>query len=119
MDIAMQQPENNVTGTGTDELRSSVRFPLSLSIHVITESNGKLVAQTQNISSGGVLFDVNETLCVGSRVEFQIDMPAGILGTPDDVAVQCIGRVVRCSGAREQKEVAAVIDDYCFERFSR
>lgn len=115
MNTVSQQPEIN----GTDELRSSVRFPLSLPIHVITASNGRLIAQTQNISSGGVLFEVNESLPVGSRVEFQIDLPAGILGTPGDVAVQCIGRVVRCSGTDNKIEIAAVIDDYCFERFSR
>jgi PilZ domain len=102
---------------GTDELRGSVRFPLTLPIHVITDHNSRLLATTQNISSGGVLFDVGEPISVGSRVEFQIDMPAKVLGTPTDVAVQCIGRVVRCLNKKNQNEVAVVIDDYCLERF--
>ena len=113
MNIVMHELETN----GTDELRSSVRFPISLPIHVITERNERLLARTQNISSGGVLFDLRESMNVGSRVELQIDMPAHVLGTPTDVAVQCIGRVVRCLSKNNQNEVAVVIDDYCLERF--
>jgi len=44
-------------------------------------------------------------------------MPAQVLGTPTDVAVQGIGRVVRCMQKDGQNEVAVVIDDYCLERF--
>jgi PilZ domain len=100
----------------TDELRSSVRFPLELPIEVMTESTGVLRARTQNISSGGVLFDVEGKLKVGSRVEFRIDMPGGVLGTGQDVVVSCVGRVVRCQEVAGKTEAAVVIDEYSFER---
>ncbi len=98
------------------ELRSSVRFPLRLPIEVATPTEGSLQAETQNISSGGVLFDVDQELAIGSRVEFRIAMPAHILGTPTDVVVKCVGRVVRCSNANPRMQVAAVIDEYRFVR---
>ena len=113
----MNSVTHGLEPNGTDELRGSVRFPISLPIHVITDRNERLLATTQNISSGGVLFDVDESITVGSRVELQIDMPAQVLGTPTDVAVQGIGRVVRCMHKGGQNEVAVVIDDYCLERF--
>jgi hypothetical protein len=113
MNSTLQEQESQ----GTDELRSSVRFPLILPIQVVTESNERILARTQNISAGGVLFDAAERLPVGSRVEFQIEMPAMVLGTPGNIAVQCIGRVVRCLPAEQHNEVAVVIDDYCFQRF--
>ncbi len=114
LDTTMNSLTNSLSGT--EELRGSVRFPLSLLIHIITEGNTKLLARTQNISSGGVLFEAEASLIVGSRVEFQIEMPAEVLGTTSNVAVQCIGRVVRCLSSGDHMEVAAVIDDYCFER---
>lgn len=98
------------------ELRSSVRFPLRLPIEVETPTAGSLQAQTQNISSGGVLFDMDQGLSIGSKVEFRIAMPAQILGTPTDVIVRCVGRVVRCSNADTRVQVAAVIDEYRFVR---
>lgn len=98
------------------ELRSSVRFPLRLPIEVETPTAGSLRAETQNISSGGVLFDMELGLSIGSKVEFRIAMPAHILGTPTDVIVRCVGRVVRCSNADTHAQVAAVIDEYRFVR---
>jgi len=53
---------------------------------------------------------------VGSRIEFNISLPASVLGTPNDVNVQCVGRVVRCSEEGPRRAVAAVIDEYRFER---
>ena len=107
------EPEN------VDELRSSVRFPLRLPIELTTDSEEVVRAQTQNISSGGVLFDVDQNLAVGSKVEFSIAMPGMILGTPSDVIVKCIGRVVRSHNAEGRAQVAAVIDEYRFQRTSR
>ena len=55
-------------------------------------------------------------MAVGSRIEFNISLPAAVLGTPNDVNVQCVGRVVRCSDEGSRRAVAAVIDEYRFER---
>lgn len=97
------------------EMRNSVRFPLRLPVEVKTEQMD-VHAETQNISAGGVLMEVERDLPVGSTIEFTIAMPAEILGLGKDVLVNCVGRVVRCFPDGGGKAVAAVIDDYRFER---
>jgi PilZ domain len=97
------------------ELRSSVRFPIKLPVSVSTEG-APHEAQTTDISAGGVLFEVDRDMTVGSSVTFRIAMPAAVLGTPKDVVVSCAGRVVRCTDSDGRKSVAAVIDEYHFER---
>jgi len=41
-------------------------------------------------------------------------MPGAVLGTPKDVLVHCLGRVVRCSISQTQYLAAATIDEYRF-----
>jgi hypothetical protein len=99
------------------ELRSSVRFPIKLPIAVNAErAEEQHAAETTDISAGGVLFNVDADMAVGSAITFKIAMPASVLGTPSDVLVNCVGRVVRCSEEGNRKAVAAVIDEYRFER---
>lgn len=100
----------------TDELRSSVRFPIKLPVAITTDSLQEHQAETENISAGGVLFTVDAEMAPGSKIEFAIAMPANVLGTTCDVMVKCVGRVVRCAEEGERKSVAAVIDEYRFDR---
>jgi hypothetical protein len=72
-------------------------------------------------------------LAVGSNIEFDITLPAKVLGTPGDVEVHCTGRVVRKDGAaaaagansnstskrKKKNGVACVIDQYKFIRKSK
>ena len=97
------------------ELRTSVRFPLRLPI-AITTSGEEHLAETQDISAGGVLFHLESEMTVGSPIEFRISMPAAVLGASTDVLVTGLGRVVRCSVEGERRAIAAVIDEYRFER---
>lgn len=97
------------------EMRSAVRFPLKLKISV-KGASGEHEAETRNISSGGVLFDVDGDVQVGTNIEFSIAMPADVLGAPNDVLVNCMGRVMRCDPQDGRTAVAAVIDEYRFER---
>lgn len=98
-----------------DELRSSVRFPLKLPVEVRAETNG-VSGETEDISAGGVLFYMDTELEIGSMIDFSISMPANVLGTATDVIVKCTGRVVRCSKHGDRTAVAAVIDEYHFDR---
>jgi len=99
-----------------EDLRSATRFPVKLPVEVRAEEAAKLTAETKDISAGGVLFYVEASMAVGSRIEFSISLPAAVLGTPSDVTVLCVGRVVRCSEEGSRRAVAAVIDEYRFER---
>ena len=103
-------------GTAVADSRSSVRFPLKLPITVRTADAREYFAETADISAGGVLFHTKVALEVGTVIRFRIVLPAAVLGTDTDVLVNCTGRVVRSADEREKKAVAAVIDEYCFER---
>ena len=96
-------------------MRSAVRFPLKLPIAVKT-SLEEHQAETKDISAGGVLFNIDADMSIGSTIEFTISMPAQVLGSPNDVLVNCVGRVVRCAQDGGRRSVAAVIDEYRFER---
>ena len=99
------------------ELRSATRFPIKLPIAVKTgEQTSQMTSETADISAGGVMFHFEQEIEIGSQINFRIAMPASVLGTPNDVMVSCVGHVVRCNNENGKKAVAAVIDEYRFER---
>lgn len=97
------------------ELRGAVRFPVKLPISVMVEGE-QHKAETFNMSAGGMLFHLDSDMQVGSNIEFQIAMPAAVLGSATDVLVTGSARVVRCDTEGERRAIAAVIDEYRFER---
>jgi hypothetical protein len=95
--------------------RQTHRFPLQLPV-AVTEKKLAGKTETENISSGGVMFYVNEDVDIGATIAFTICMPAKVLGAPKDVTLKCKGRVVRCDRVKRRRAVAVVIDEYEFER---
>ena len=102
-------------GSQVGDMRSAVRFPLRLPVAVKVEA-AERTAETGDISAGGVLFYVDENMAVGSSIEFSIVMPAQVLGAEVDVQVKCEGRVVRSFDEDGRHAIAAVIDEYRFQR---
>jgi len=99
-----------------NELRSSVRFPIRLPLEIV-HGERQHDAETKNISATGVLFSMEQGLEIGSSIAFKMNMPGGVLGSPNDVIVNCTGRVVRCSNEHDDRvDVAAVIEEYSFDR---
>ena len=99
------------TATATDQVRTAVRFPMKLSLKVTTP-DGNIDAMTENISANGILFTADKLPPVDSRIEFTIQMPAAVMGTPEDLLIQCIGRVVRHQFHGDEGQAAAIIDEY-------
>jgi PilZ domain-containing protein len=118
----------------SEEARTGKRFPLELPIKIHGKS-GDDSATTGNMSAAGVYIMADIDLAVGSNIEFDITLPAKVLGTPGDVEVHCTGRVVRkdaggaaaAAGAnanstskrKKKSGVACVIDQYKFIRKSK
>ena len=109
------------------EARTGKRFPLELPIR-IRQKKGTSVGKgtTADMSASGVYIQDNTDLAVGSSIEFDITLPAKVLGTPDDVEVRCTGRVIRkethaksAKGRKKRNGVACVIDQYKFIRKSK
>ena len=96
---------------GENPVRTAVRFPMRLAIHVLTEQ-GELDAVTENISANGLLFICDRLPAIDSRIEFTIAMPSAIMGSATDVTIHCIGRVVRHYQQDGELKAAAVIDEY-------
>jgi hypothetical protein len=95
------------------EVRCSVRFPLSLPV-VLSLGQKEYAAVTRDISSSGALFGIDCALPLGMEIQFSLRMPSDVLGTPRDVLVQCVGRVVRCCLSQSQYLAATTIDEYQF-----
>lgn len=106
------------------EARTGKRFPLELPIR-IREKQGTAEGRgtTSDMSAAGVYIQANTDIEVGSPIEFDITLPAKILGTAADVEVHCTGRVVRKEadaksgkGKKKKNGLACVIDQYKFIR---
>ena len=104
------------------EARTGKRFPLELPIKIHKESeSGEAKGTTENLSAAGVYIRADAALEIGSPVEFEITLPPEVTGAPENVVIQCKGRVVRTdpSGSSpDGKGVACVIDSYEFVRNS-
>jgi hypothetical protein len=101
--------------TPYSDVQGAPRFPLELPVSL--KSGGQeALATTQNISANGVLFQVDADMPVGSRVEFTISVPADVVGSDNDVRLDCRGRVVRKYDSGDRHGVGVVIDEYHLER---
>ncbi|HVG26599.1 MAG TPA: PilZ domain-containing protein [Acidobacteriaceae bacterium] len=100
-----------LSAPATDPVRAAVRFPLHLDLTLSTDER-EYRAVTEDVSSAGLLFASEEVPPLDSTVRFQIKMPAAIMGGPDDVVLECVGRIVRHDFAGGRNMAAAVIDKY-------
>ena len=94
-----------------DAVRTAVRFPIELALHLKTE-DGMVEATTRDISSNGLLFVSTHLPRIGSSIEFTMDMPSEVMGWASDVSIHCMGRVVRHKHSEHESMAAAVIDEY-------
>ena len=92
-------------------VRSAVRFPLHLDI-VLNTTARQYKAVTEDVSANGLLFTAEELPPLGTEVEFELKMPAAIMGGIDDVLLHCAGRIVRYQETSGKAMAAAVIDEY-------
>ncbi|MFZ0707397.1 MAG: PilZ domain-containing protein [Candidatus Korobacteraceae bacterium] len=97
------------------DFRNAIRFPLHLPVSLRSEA-GEYLAETRDISAGGILFLTHSEIGVGEVVQFTIRMPGETLGAAEDVLVQCSGRVVRSVQEGSGHIVAVAIDEYRFEQ---
>lgn len=114
-------------GGHVSESRTGKRFPLELPIRIKQENKpAARKGLTANVSAAGVYIKGHGDFQIGSRVQFEITLPGGIIGTKDDVRIECHGRVVRLQkegGAKakgkaraSESGMACVIDRYKFVR---
>ena len=102
------------------EVRTGKRFEVHLPTKIHTNESAEVrEGETDNLSAAGVFLSLDSSLEVGSTVEFDITMPAAVIGSEKDVRIHCNGRVVRTEAPKDGSKnsgVACVIDRYEFLR---
>ena len=113
--VSPEAAQKKVGSARYPDMQSAVRFPIKLPVALKSKAGDNL-AETQNISANGVLFQVDSEMPIGALVDFTISLPAEVVGTEADVQIDCRGRVVRNFEEDGRRGVGVVIDEYRFER---
>jgi len=91
------------------EQRKAIRFDLKLPLEIIRGAEHR-VSETQNLSSNGVLFAIDEDMEPGNSIEYVITLPSL---DKKPVRLRCLGKIVRRANG---SGVAATIERYEFIR---
>ena len=104
-----------------NDKRRSQRFPMTLPVNLKVEDLGGAeieAVQTRDVSSGGVYFEYESHLEVGTSLEFILTLP-GEITKGSSMRIRCMGKVVRVDQTSEQGNrvgIAATIERYEFVR---
>ena len=103
--------------------RTGKRFPLNLPITLRQGKSSKGErTTTSDVSAAGIYIHADSKLKIGSKIDFDIVLPAKIVGAEHDIQVLCKGRVVRAEAGKAKTKadakggVGCVIDSYKFVR---
>jgi len=77
------------------DTRTGKRFPLTLATTIRGGKKSVKKGTTSDLSAAGVFIMADADFEVGTKVEFDITLPAAMIGANKDVEVRCQGRVVR------------------------
>jgi hypothetical protein len=95
------------------EQRRNQRFELKLPFEIIRMgTNTKMVGETKNVSSSGVLFTSNAAVAVGEPIEYFITFPKQP-NSRAEVRLRCVGTVLR---EDPELKFAATLERYEFIR---
>lgn len=101
------------TVTNVNEQRKNQRFDLKLPFEIVrTGNNAKLVGETKNVSSSGVLFTSDSSVAVGEPIEYVITFPKPS-NSRFEVRLRCVGTVLREDA---ESKFAATLERYEFVR---
>jgi hypothetical protein len=99
-----------------NEQRKNQRFDLKLPFELIRSgTNTKMVGETKNVSSSGVLFTAESEVEVGEPIEYFITFPKAA-GSRAEVRLRCMGTVLR---EDPESKFAATLERYEFVRAAR
>ncbi len=99
--------------TNLNEQRKNQRFELKLPFELIRNGiNTRMVGETQNVSSSGVLFTSEMSVTIGEPIEYLITFPKPV-GARSEVRLRCVGTVLRQD---PESKFAATLERYEFVR---
>jgi hypothetical protein len=94
------------------EHRRHQRFEMRLPLEIIRQGTARVMGETRNVSSTGVLFMAPEHVQVGDAIEYLITFPRAP-GARAQVRLRCVGKVLREDAA---SGFAATLERYEFVR---
>jgi hypothetical protein len=101
------------TVNNVNEQRKNQRFDLKLPFELIRSgTNTKMVGETKNVSSSGVLFTSEASVEVGQPIEYFLTFPKAA-GSRFEVRLRCVGTVLREDA---ELKFAATLERYEFVR---
>jgi hypothetical protein len=95
-----------------NEQRKNQRFELRLPFELIRTGTTRMVGETKNVSSSGVLFTSETSVAVGEPIEYLITFPKAA-GSRSEVRLRCVGTVLR---EDPESKFAATLERYEFVR---
>ena len=96
-----------------NEQRKNQRFELKLPFEIIRAgTTTKMMGETKNMSSSGVLFTSDTSVAIGEPIEYLITFPKPA-NSRSDVRLRCVGTVLR---EDPQSKFAATLERYEFVR---
>jgi len=100
------------TVNNLNEQRKNQRFELKLPFEIIRTGTNKMVGETKNVSSSGVLFTSDTSVEVGEPIEYLITFPKAA-NSRSEVRLRCVGTVLR---EDPESKFAATLERYEFIR---
>jgi PilZ domain len=100
------------TVNNVNEQRKNQRFDLKLPFEIIRTGTNKVVGETKNVSSSGVLFTSDTSMAVGEPIEYLITFPKSV-NSRSEVRLRCVGTVLREDA---ESKFAATLERYEFVR---
>ncbi len=96
-----------------NEQRKNQRFELKLPFEIIRAgTTAKVMGETKNMSSSGVLFTSDTSVAIGEPIEYLITFPKPA-NSRSDVRLRCVGTVLR---EDSESKFAATLERYEFVR---
>jgi hypothetical protein len=96
-----------------NEQRKNQRFELKLPFEIIRAGTAtKVMGETKNMSSSGVLFTSDSSVAIGEPIEYLITFPKAA-NSRSEVRLRCVGTVLR---EDPQSKFAATLERYEFVR---
>ena len=96
-----------------NEQRKNQRFELKLPFEIIRAgTTAKVMGETKNMSSSGVLFTSDTSVAIGEPIEYLITFPKPA-NSRSGVRLRCVGTVLR---EDSESKFAATLERYEFVR---
>lgn len=106
------------------EQRKTKRFEIQLPVELVRTGSEPVSrsGETQNMSSGGVLFTSEAEMPIGDPIEYLVTLPSAAPGA--QVRLRCMGKVIRSQDTKTSEQsvvrrpfaIAATLERYEFIR---